>query len=120
MNPRRCALTLVLSLASAAASAQTAAPAAPAAPAQPLMGNPHAGQDKIAMCVGCHGLPDYKTTYPEVYRVPKIGGQNAQYISAALHEYQKGERTHPSMRAIAASLSEQDIADIAAYYSQLK
>ena len=117
MTPRWCALTLVLSLISAEASAQTPAPAAPA---PPLLGNPHAGQDKIAMCVGCHGLPDYKTTYPEVYRVPKIGGQNAQYITAALHEYQKGERTHPSMRAIAASLSEQDIADIAAYYSQLK
>lgn len=108
-NLRIGAVALALVTLGAAAVAQT-----------PLQGNARAGQDKIAMCIGCHGMPDYKTTYPEVYRVPKIGGQNAAYISVALHEYKKGERTHPSMRAIAASLSDQDIADIAAYYSQLK
>jgi cytochrome c553 len=106
----RCgALAVVLCATGAPALAQTA-----------LTGDAKAGQDKIAMCVGCHGLPEYKTTYPEVYRVPKLGRQNAQYIIAALTEYRKHERPHPSMDAIAGSLSDQDIADIAAYYSQVK
>jgi cytochrome c553 len=85
-----------------------------------VQGSAAAGQKKVAMCVGCHGLPEYKTAFPEVYRVPMIGGQNAQYIQNALHEYKKGERTHPSMRYIAGSLTDQDIADIAAYYSSVK
>jgi len=85
-----------------------------------LQGNATAGHGKVAMCVGCHGLPEYKTAFPQVYRVPMIGGQNAQYLQNALHEYKKGERTHPSMRYIATSLSDQDIADIAAYYSSVK
>jgi cytochrome c553 len=55
-----------------------------------------------------------------VYSVPKIGGQSAQYIVAALNAYKKGERNNPSMRGIAASLSDQDMADLAAYYSQQK
>ena len=69
------------------------------------------------MCAGCHGIPGYKTAFPEVYSVPKLGGQHAAYIVKALQEYKKGERTHPSMRAIAATLSEQDMADLAAYYA---
>jgi len=72
--------------------------------------------DKVSMCVGCHGIPGYKTAYPAVYHVPKIGGQNPTYIANALKAYRSGERWHPSMRGIAASLSDQDIADIAAYY----
>jgi cytochrome c553 len=88
--------------------------------AQDATGNAVAGQEKVAQCVGCHGLPEYKTAFPQVYRVPMIGGQNAQYIQNALHEYKSGERSHPSMRYIAKSLSDQDIADIAAYYSSVK
>lgn len=72
------------------------------------------------MCEGCHGIPGYKTAFPEVYSVPKLGGQHAAYIVKALQEYKKGERTHPSMRAIAATLSDQDMADLAAYYSSEK
>ena len=83
-----------------------------------IVGNPKAAPNKIEMCIGCHGIADYKGGFPEVYRVPKIGGQSAKYIEAALHAYKKGDRNHPSMRGIAASLSDQDIADIAAYYSQ--
>jgi cytochrome c553 len=85
-----------------------------------VVGNPKAAETKVAMCIGCHGIPGYKTTFPEVYQVPKIGGQQAKYIENALKEYQKGDRKHPSMRGIAASLSDQDIADLAAYYSQQK
>jgi cytochrome c553 len=86
----------------------------------PKAGNAQAARDKISMCIGCHGIADYKTAFPEVYRVPMIAGQNAKYIENALHEYKTGARSHPTMDAIAGSLSDQDIADIAAYYSNLK
>ena len=76
-----------------------------------------AGEKKAAMCIGCHGIPDYKASFPEVYRVPLIAGQSAQYIASALAQYKKGDRKHPTMRAIATSLSEQDMADLAAFYS---
>jgi cytochrome c553 len=103
--------TALLVLAAGAALAGTAS-------AADIVGNPKAAPNKIEQCIGCHGIPDYKATFPEVYRVPKIGGQSAKYIEAALQAYKKGDRNHPSMRGIAASLSDQDIADIAAYYSQ--
>jgi cytochrome c553 len=91
-----------------------------AALAADVVGNPKAAESKISMCIGCHGIPGYKATFPEVYAVPMIGGQTAQYIVAALNAYKKGDRKNPSMRGIAASLSDQDMADIAAYYSQQK
>jgi len=69
------------------------------------------------MCEGCHGIADYRTAYPEVYPVPKIGGQQAAYIVKALQDYKTGARKHPSMRGIAATLSDQDMADLAAYYA---
>ena len=79
-----------------------------------------AADKKVAMCIGCHAIPGYKATFPEVYQVPMIGGQSAKYIESALKAYQKGDRKHPTMRGIAGSLSDQDIADLAAYYSQQK
>jgi|SRR5579864_5019986 cytochrome c553 len=79
-------------------------------------GDPVAGERKTQMCSGCHGIDGWRTAYPEVYGVPKIGGQHPAYIVKALQEYKSGERSHPSMRAIAASLSDQDMADLAAYY----
>jgi len=75
-----------------------------------------AGQKKAAMCIGCHGIPGYQASFPQVYKVPKISGQNGKYIGAALDAYRKGDRKHPTMRAIAGSLSDQDIADLAAFY----
>lgn len=90
------------------------------AAAADVVGNPKAAENKIAMCIGCHGIPGYKATFPEVYQVPMIGGQSAKYIENALVAYKKGERKHPTMRGIAESLSEQDVADLAAYYSQQK
>ncbi|HEX2011581.1 MAG TPA: c-type cytochrome [Roseateles sp.] len=77
-----------------------------------------AGQKKVAMCIGCHGIPGYQSSFPEVHKVPMISGQNAKYIASALNAYAKGERKHPTMRGIALSLSEQDIADVSAYYEQ--
>lgn len=88
-----------------------------AAQAQTLKGDAQAGAKKNAMCIGCHGIPGYHTNFPEVYHVPMISGQNGKYIAAVLDEYRKGDRKHPSMRGIAGSLSDQDIADLAAYYS---
>jgi cytochrome c553 len=79
-------------------------------------GDPVAGQRKTQMCAGCHSIPGWRTAYPEVYSVPKIGGQHPAYIVKALQAYKSGERNHPSMRAIAATLSDQDMADLAAYY----
>ena len=84
-----------------------------------VVGNPRAAPAKIDMCIGCHGIQGgYKTAFPEVYRVPMIGGQSAKYLEAALKSYRKGDRRHPTMVNIAKSMSDQDIADVAAYYSQ--
>jgi cytochrome c553 len=87
--------------------------------AVPLLaeGDPAAGMNKTAMCAGCHGIPGFRAAYPETYSVPKLGGQNPGYIVAALKAYKAGERNHPTMKAIASSLTEQDMADLAAYYA---
>ncbi len=77
-----------------------------------------AGEKKIAMCIGCHGIVGYQASFPEVHKVPMIAGQNAKYIVSALQAYAKGERKHPTMRGIAGSLSDQDMADVAAFYEQ--
>ena len=79
-------------------------------------GDAKAGESKIALCIGCHGIKGYQASFPEVYKVPKISGQTASYIVSALTAYQKGDRKHPTMRSIAASLTAKDMADIAAYY----
>ncbi|HZF30902.1 MAG TPA: c-type cytochrome [Gammaproteobacteria bacterium] len=71
------------------------------------------------MCSGCHGIADYRTAYPMVYPVPRIGGQDASYMVKALQEYKAGDRKHPTMQAIAATLSDQDMANVAAYYAGL-
>ena len=83
-----------------------------------VVGNAQNAKAKIEMCIGCHGIPGYKATFPEVFQVPMIGGQSAKYIESALQAYKKGERKHPSMKGIASSLSDQDIADVAAFYAQ--
>ena len=88
-----------------------------ALPARALEGDAEAAKAKISMCIGCHGIEGYRTTFPEVYPVPKLGGQYPEYIVAALQAYKAGERSHPTMRSVAAGLSEQDMADLAAYYS---
>ena len=79
-------------------------------------GNAAAAKAKNSMCIGCHGIPMYRTAFPEVYSVPLIAGQAPEYIVKALQEYRSGDRSHPTMQAIAKSLSDQDMADLAAYY----
>ena len=99
----------LFSCASALAFAQAPAPQA---------GNADQCKQKTRMCEGCHGIPNWRTAYPEVYSVPRLGGQHPEYIVKALQEYKSGERDHPSMRSIAASLTDQDMLDLAAYYGQ--
>lgn len=81
-------------------------------------GDPVEGKKLVYTCTGCHGISGYKNAYPN-YHVPKLGGQNEQYLVNALTEYKKGERGHPTMRAQAESFSAQDIANIAAYLSSI-
>jgi cytochrome c553 len=101
---------LLFAVAAGAATASGTASAADALTSQNA-------RNKVEQCIGCHGIPDYKTGYPEVYRVPRIGGQNAKYIEAALQAYKKGDRVHPQMTPTAKLLSDEDIAQIAAYYA---
>jgi len=68
-------------------------------------GDPARGRARAQMCEGCHGIADYRTAYPEVYPVPRIGGQQAAYIIKTLQDYKTGARKHPTMRGIAATLT---------------
>ena len=72
----------------------------------------------VAVCSGCHGVPGMRTAYPEVYNVPRLGGQNADYLASALRSYRAGDRFNPTMKALATGLTEKEIIDIAAYYGQ--
>ena len=102
------ALPAALALLPALVFGQTAAP----------VGDAARGAQKVQMCQGCHGIVGWRTAYPEVFHVPRIAGQHPAYLIAALKEYRALQRSHPSMDAIAASLTDQDMADIAAYYAQ--
>jgi len=77
-------------------------------------------ENAVALCTGCHGISGYKTAFPDVYHVPKIGGQQAPYLVNALKAYKSGERSHPSMRAIAATLTEEDMKKLADFYAGAK
>ena len=105
---------MIRALCCAASIALTAA--APAAMAEGDVDN---GRLQSQTCMGCHGAPGMRNAYPG-YRVPKLGGQHAEYLVAALQAYKNKQRSHPTMQAQAADLSDQDMADIAAYFSSLK
>ena len=106
---RQIILATVAALVSGPALAQQAKPAA---------SEDGVLREKLAMCIGCHGIVGYKTAFPSVYHVPMIAGQQAGYIVSALQAYKSGQRSHPSMRAIAASLSDDDMKAIAAHYAE--
>ena len=82
-------------------------------------GNAAQGKIKAETCLGCHGVPSYTNVYP-TYHVPRLGGQHADYIVAALKGYKVGERSHGTMEAQAAGMSEEDMADIGAYFQSLQ
>lgn len=94
--------------------------ASPSSFAQAPVGDAKAGAQNIQRCQGCHGIDGWRTAFPEVYKVPKIGGQHSAYFVSALKAYKSGDRKHPGMRAIAVSLSDKDMADLAAYYAEVK
>jgi len=127
MRPLTIAACLALGITVFAATAQDATQAsAPAATATTsaavtptISGDAEQGRMLTYTCQGCHGIPGYKNAYPN-FHVPKIGGQSSVYLGNALNEYKKGTRNHPTMQAQAQSFSEQDIADIAAFLSNLK
>jgi cytochrome c553 len=95
-----------------------ALPLAASAQQAPLAGDAERGSQSASMCIGCHSIPGYQASFPRVYRVPKIGGQEPGYIQAALQAYKRGDRNHPSMSGVARGLSDQQMADLAAYYSE--
>ena len=99
-------LTPVIALPAMAQEAKSGAPAAASG-----------AQANVSMCIGCHAIPGYQASFPYVYRVPKIGGQNQQYIEAALKAYRQGDRNHPSMTAVAKGLTDAQISAAAAYYA---
>jgi cytochrome c553 len=101
-------LLICAATAAAAAAAQEKKTGAPATPAEP----------PVSMCIGCHSIPGYQSSFPQVYRVPKIGGQSPQYIEAALKAYRQGDRSHPTMSVVAKGLTDDQIAQVAAYYAQ--
>ena len=124
MRPLTIAACLALGAFAPTAMAQDTAPAAataaqPAADPATAAGNAETGRMLTYTCQGCHGIDGYKNAYPN-FHVPKIGGQSAQYLRNALTGYKDGTRNHPTMQAQAQSFSEQDIADIAAFLSNLK
>jgi cytochrome c553 len=99
----------VLSFMTASALAQAPATA---------KGDAKAGQQKaVAVCSGCHGIPGTKTAFPEVFHVPRIGGQSEAYLVSALKAYRAGERYNPTMKGLASALTEKEVLDIAAYYA---
>tara|TARA_B100000902_G_C27256651_1_gene888245 strand:- start:391 stop:705 length:315 start_codon:yes stop_codon:yes gene_type:complete len=82
-------------------------------------GDDHVGKLKSETCLGCHAIPGYNNVYP-TYKVPKLAGQHAEYVISALKAYQKNDRKHPTMKANALALTDQDITDIANYFESLR
>ena len=80
---------------------------------------PLPGKDKAETCLGCHAIEGYNNVYP-TYKVPKVAGQNADYIISALKSYRNKDRVHETMHANASALTDQDIIDIAKYFESLK
>lgn len=76
-------------------------------------------EELSSTCLGCHGVVSYNNIYP-TYKVPKLGNQHKDYLVAALKAYRSGERSHPTMKAHAADLSDSDIEKIAQYFSSIK
>ena len=81
-------------------------------------GDAEAGRELGYSCLGCHGIEGYRNAYPS-FRVPKLGGQEANYLVLALKGYRSGERAHPTMQAQATSLTDKQIEDVAAYLASL-
>ena len=110
----RCGFAFVACLVTAIAFAQAPAPTPPASGTP--QGDMHRGKELSYTCLGCHGIDGYRNAYPD-YSVPKLEGQNPEYLVAALHGYREGDRSHLTMHSQASELSDQDIADIAVFFA---
>lgn len=128
MRPLKIAACFALTFAALTAAAQDAASSPTTAPATAtpdvspvtsIQGNAESGRMLTYTCQGCHGVRGYRNAYP-TYHVPKIGGQSQAYLANALNDYRSGARKHPTMQAQARGFSEQDIADIVVFLSNLK
>lgn len=114
--------SMALAVAVTQAQGQSAAPepapaaAPPAAAPATTAGNAEHGKAISYTCLGCHGVPGYKNAYPN-YSVPKLEGQHPEYIVIALQAYRSGERSHLTMHSQASTLTDQDMADIAAFFA---
>jgi cytochrome c553 len=97
--------------------ASAALPLAVTAQDKKAAATPAAVEAPVSACIGCHGIPGYQASFPQVYRVPKIGGQSPQYIESALKDYRSGKRNHPTMVGVAKGLTDPQIAALAAYYA---
>ena len=116
---RALAAGLLLGLAAAVAWPQGTAKAQDNAQDSATAGDPEAGRAKSFTCLGCHAAPGMRNAYP-AYRVPKLAGQHAEYLAIALRDYREEKRWHPTMQSQAQTMSDQDIQDIAAYFSSLE
>ncbi len=117
-GPKALAAVVLLCALAAPVRAQSPAPPAPLAPIT-LAGDAARGAVLAQTCTGCHGIPGYFNAQP-AYHVPKLGGQNADYLEIALQGYRRGTRGHDTMQAQASTLSDQDIADVAAYFESFE
>ena len=115
LNPE---ITLVTKLKIAAAIATLSIACTFLASPAAAQGDAERGAKLAYTCQGCHGIEGYRNAYPS-YRVPKLGGQTAAYLVAALQGYRDGTREHATMQAQAASMSDQDMQDLAAYFSSI-
>jgi cytochrome c553 len=94
-------------------------PSVPAAAQDAKPGDQKAGEIKASMCIGCHNIPGYQASFPEIYKVRRSPARARSTSASALTAYRKGDRKHPTMRSIAITLNDQDIADVAAFYEGL-
>jgi cytochrome c553 len=115
------AMTLAVFVCALGASASAQQANAPPAPLMPITLAGDAGRGAVIAqtCTGCHGIPGYYNAQP-AYHVPRLGGQNADYLEVALQGYRRGTRGHDTMQAQASSLTDQDIADVAAYFESFQ
>ena len=100
MNMRRIVLASALALATSGGA---------------IAGDADAGKKKTATCVACHG-PDGISTAPDY---PNLACQKEKYLVKALTAYKSGARNDPMMKPMVAALSEDDVANLAAYYASL-
>lgn len=75
-------------------------------------------EQNLQICVNCHGAPAFDEPTIDNFLVPRLGGQQSDYIIKALKSYKTRQRDHFFMRGIAANLSEDEMRELAGYFSK--